>query len=318
MKKAIIVPPSVMEINRVEDNNRILREVLAKEFSFDMLLMDNIDLSLVARYDLIFIDPFKYLNKKYVVNTMRLLSMPVKILAYGADIENVKMPEKDFMDFVRNRSAFYLRADKILCDVYENFKVVCADIFEKIKSKMVWWPKCVANYDRYFNLPFNESPILKCTLAGKLDDRYALRRFIFETCGGMVKYYAHPGYGKIDTSKFPTGDRFAKELNQYVCGACPTKVNVNHVTEKHVIIPAAGSLLLTERTADFDRLGMTDGVHYVSINRETVSGIIEDVIGSPEKYRDIRFSGREYIKQHHTIRNRIEEIRPVLKELGDE
>ncbi len=318
MKKAIIVVPSTMVINRIEDNNRILRNVMAKECGFDILVMENIELDIVKKYDAIFIDPYKYLHERNAVNTLKLMELPIKIIAYGADMENPKKISKDALDlYTNNRNAFFLRSDIILCDVYENFKNICKAVYDKIKHKMIWWPKCVVDYDRYFGLPFNEKPVLKCTLAGKLDDRYALRKYIFKKCGKQIMYYPHPGYGEIDPNKYPIGDAFAKELNKYICGVCPNKINTCHVLEKHIIIPAAGSLLLTERTPDFDRLGMVDGQHYISITKENIIETINSVLQNPNKYRTIRFDGREYIKQNHTINNRMQVLKQILIEMGD-
>ncbi len=318
MKKAIIVYPSFMQLDRIEDNNRIMREVMAKECDFDMLIIDRIDLEVVKNYDVVFIEPHKYLQRSNYKNTLKMMSLPIKIIAYAGDMD-VPFDNKvyDIEAYKEHQKAFFLRSDKILCDMYWYLSVLFESVYDKIHPKMVWWPKAVVAYNRYFDLPFNENPTLKCSIAGKIDDRFALRKYIYKHCKEHVAYYSHPGYNHIDIQKYPTGDRFAVELNKYICGACGSKTETRHVVEKYVIIPASGSLLLAERNQDFDMLGMEDGKHYVSINIKNAKAVIRDVIDNPENYRQIRLVGREFIRQNHTMKNRLEILNRVLAEMAN-
>ena len=77
MKKAIVVCSNTMLVNRIEDNNRIMREVMAKECGFDILVMDVIDTEKLKGYDLVFIDPYKYLNCATAESTMKMFNVPI-------------------------------------------------------------------------------------------------------------------------------------------------------------------------------------------------------------------------------------------------
>ncbi len=84
---------------------------------------------------------------------------------------------------------------------------------------------------------------------------------------------------------------------------------------KYFEISAAGALLLAEQTIDSDSVGLVPGVHYVPVHEGNVVAQVKECIREPEKFEDIRLAGALYVRSHHSVRNRVEQLKEMIDEL---
>lgn len=116
-------------------------------------------------------------------------------------------------------------------------------------------------------------------------------------------------------------EEYAKCLNRYFCG-----LGINGgrkcqiIIMKHLEIPAAGALLLSERFLDLDRAGFVSGQHYVEISatyhddvETNAVDIVRMILKNPKEYEKIRRSGMKFVRENHSINNRYEQFVKILE-----
>jgi len=300
--------------NRVDNNRRLLYCEIRDRFGFDVLETDEITKSDIAKYDAVMIDPRKYFHKKTYTKTIDVLNSKAKIILYVLDPE---LPTKSnneycFLQYLEGRELFYENAHIILGDSFEFISHLYADKWHDWNKKYIWWPKCIADIQAYFPLKYNAKPVMRCYLSGKLKDEYPIRAYAAKLSLDCVDTVLHPGYKKLENYN-NTGLEYAKKLNEYYCCLCGAKIYGN-VLEKHMIIPAAWSLLIADSFKDLSKAGFIPGYHYVEVNNENLQETIEHAISHPKNYENIRKNGRSFVMENHTIKNRMETFGKVLDE----
>jgi len=86
------------------------------------------------------------------------------------------------------------------------------------------------------------------------------------------------------------------------------------VVTKCLEIPAAGSLLLTNHVKDMDTMGFIPNIHYVPITKDNVLTKIDEVLNNPSRFTMVKNEGRKMVLSSHSLNNRIEQLRGILKE----
>lgn len=314
MKKIILTQPRIMDPDRVDDYRRLLYLEMQKRFGFDLLVKDEVCEKDICGYDLVFVDPRKYLHKNIYEKTIGLLSTKAKIVVYLLDPELPVFGNREYDSelYLTGRDFFYDRADLIVGDVYQYFRDFYSNEWDKWKGKYIWWPKCIAKIERYRMLPFNKNPEPYCYLSGKIKNLFPLRKVAAEISKSKIATNRHPGYENNLSADY-TGDNFGKILNRYLCCFCGSRIFGN-VLEKHLIIPASGSLMLADSFPDLNKMGLLANTHYLEVESDSLETTIDEVVSLPEKYEEIRMAGRNYVLQNHTIEHRMETLGKAMNE----
>jgi len=195
--------------------------------------------------------------------------------------------------------------------------------------KYVFWPQFFKPHDTYAKLDFNENPIMKCIMPGRVGNRwYRLRSEIsarvassgrWQKIIDIVKHYWYDRNRTIiyEWEREPAcGSKYAKLLNEYFCGFA-TVSNAKYLVAKCVEIPAAGALLLTQEIPDLGIAGFIPWKHYVPVgyDKDSVFNQINHCLENPDKYQEIRKEGMRFVRENHSINNRLQQFEQILNKL---
>lgn len=260
-------------------------------FGFELRYVDEVDVDVDT--DIVFMFGVPYHNRPNLTPGLIDLDKKIKLVIYTGDVQCYD--DKTCLD---NKIKVYNRCDMILSQSYEYF----AKIYPQFLSKFEFLPLFFSPHERYTKLPFNNMPKIRCLLSGSLNkDVYPLRSLIVNAHRADVDY------------KPPTyvGDDYAMLLHSYFC--CVTSSSIfNYVLAKYFEISATGSLLLANETEDSKRLGLIPYRHYVPITKTDMFTKITQCVKNPNDYNDIRKTGMEFVRENHSIINRIEQIKKIF------
>jgi hypothetical protein len=208
----------------------------------------------------------------------------------------------DNNECLKNKTEVFQRCDLIVSQSYEYF----SKIFPQFLSKMFFLADCFSTHEKYLKFPFNEKPKMKCLLSGSTGQlAYPLRYYILKNKIPQIEH---------KNSFFALGEEYPKLLNSYFC--CVTCSSIfKYVLTKHLEIPAAGSLLLTNETSDLNRVGFIPYKHYIPITKNDVFQKIKDCLNNPQNYNKIRQEGMIFTRENHSIKNRLELFKEVFNKV---
>ncbi|MCF2857426.1 glycosyltransferase [Pseudoalteromonas sp. SMS1] len=137
---------------------------------------------------------------------------------------------------------------------------------------------------------------------------YDLRQWSFET-GELVSFdYAGSGNQKF------TGNAYYNWLSTF--DACVVGMSsialYNYTVAKFFEVPSQGILLFAFPTVDIEAFGFEDGVNCVFVNKDDFHEKLRAFKEQPELYIDIRKKGLKLIRDHHTVRNRLEQLNDLI------
>lgn len=195
--------------------------------------------------------------------------------------------------------------------------------YKSINVPVYWLPHCAT-----FNIDFNQNPINKILVSGRLHrEIYPFRQLMYKMSkkNKLVEYLSPNCEYWIDkdNEKFIYGERYMKKLNQYLvcftCDACPQRP---YLVAKHFEIAASGALLLAGNPSTktyFAKLGFIDGVHYISTTMGNINDKIAYVLDpqNREEIDRIRLNGYEYAKAKHYYQNRAEYLNNIINNKND-
>jgi len=303
MKKGMIfLPPRFYK--RFTDHRRSLFQLISKEFGFPFCVRNSFG-TLPADLKVILL----YSNPHTETELMDLENIPngTKVIWFCEDLHA--------RGVLRNFSKGFVRADKIIGSNMIAFR----QRFPQFVDKFISFKKYFATDKRYTSLAYNTNPKMKCLLTGASSAFYPLRIYLKSE---LVKDSTLRKFVDVNWHLSPKrpgeiapvyGDEYAKRLNSYFCGVtCSTK---NHYAiSKYAEIPAAGSLLLADQMGGSDEMGLIPGKHFVPITEKTVVTQIKAVLKNPAEYEAIRKRGMEYVRAHHSIKNRFEQLKEIIQQ----
>ena len=299
MRGLIVVSPPFFFPKLQVDRFPILFNMVGDKFGFEIRTVEDLRFPL----DVDVVISYGNLDK-------RLLSLKpgIKFIVCQVDLH----PHRGVNEKLRLR--MFDRADIVLTPNDEAFR----KWFPQFINKHIFFPRFFAPYDRFASFRFNEDPKLKCLLSGARKNRiYPLRHLVYKErdksridCLEKVR-----GFKKRKTSPWEyIGKGYAELLNSYFC--CVTCSSVYHyVVGKYLEIPAVGSLLLADECKDSKKMGFVPYKHYIPITQKTVFQKIHECLDSPEEYVKIRWEGMEFVRKHHSVNNRFEQISRILEKL---
>ncbi len=215
------------------------------------------------------------------------------------------------------------RCDRVICGEYEAFE----KRWPQFMDKFIFFPSCFAPHERYASLEYNKNPVMKCLLSGcNKPKHYPVRHYLKNQVSSdsglqeLVDIMRHPRWDKEPIAwskweiKVSMGDAYAECLNRYFC-SITTSSTANYLVAKYFEIPAAGSLLLANIIPDAEKAGLIAGKHFVPITQENIISQIKDCLGNPGKYEEIRKNGIEYVRENHSMNNRVDQFKKILEEI---
>jgi len=227
------------------------------------------------------------------IQTLSNINKNTKLIVWPGDIHR-----KGIKSRLEKQDKVLERSDLIITTCYDLF----VKMYPQYLSKYKFMPFFFAPHERYTKLPYNKNPKMRCLQTGATKlGYYPLRHFIMNNAKN-VDY------------KRAVGDKFAKLLNSYFCCVNPSGI-YNSPVAKCFEIPAAGTLLLTNKTSDLKKVGFVANKHYVPISQKNVLQTITHCLSNPTKYEHIRKEGMEYVHKNHSVNNRIEMFKTIFEEL---
>jgi len=217
------------------------------------------------------------------------------------------------MKYVDEMKRLLDRADLILAFSDEYFR----NQWRQYESKFVWFPIYFAPTNRFFRL--DENPLVyrkhRCLVPGMCGQAiYPLRHLALVNsiiCCDNIP--VHPNYDKLDMSKnLCIREKYADLLHQYCCILTDGSI-YNYLLQKHMEIPACGSLLLTNRFADLDKAGFIPDEHYIEIDEDNYQDKVLEVIKNPHDYQDIAHKGQRHVLENYTVERAVTRFVKILE-----
>jgi len=242
------------------------------------------------------------------------LDKNIKLILYMHDVHWAKIK--------RNGGTTQLleRADLVMVPYYTYFKKV----WPQFASKAVFFPHFFASHERYCNLKYNADPKMKCLLSGNIKQgRYPIRWIVQQAAQNLpetkllVDILRHPRHSQTQYWTRKEGgqkQQYAKTVHEYFCSVVDSS-KWKLLLTKYFEVPAAGTLLLADEPQDGKESGLIPNVHYVRVDALDVLNKISDCLKNPADYEAIRKAGMEYVRANHSINNRLEKFRSILKRI---
>lgn len=193
------------------------------------------------------------------------------------------------------------RADLILSFSNEHF----AKTWHGYKDKHMFFPIYFAPTDRFYRV-FDSTLDMrrnKCLVPGMICQgvyplRYQAANDPILCCERMSK---HPNYDKLTGEDgFCIRQNYADKLHLYCC-ALTDGSEFHYALQKHVEIPACGTLLLSDGFTDLYNLGFVPDVNFVEINSENLQETVLSVTSNPKRYQVIADNGKTLVVTNHTV-----------------
>jgi len=312
MKKIIALSSAHYEIRNVyTDSYNVLFNLLCEKHGFEFRFTDSLR-DITA--DLFLIQGG--LHSRKLMEEASFFPSHIKVILYTGAMQGV--PRSNNLI-----AAAFERADYIISNgVGKLFRETWPEYVYKFEV----FPPFFAPYKRYMDLKFNKQPLMRCLFTGSTNGVwYPLRKLVADAVlngasyAQMIDIMRHPRWKTphensaniIEGAMF---DAYAKVLNKYFCsfvgtgntGGCPAKCFES---------AAAGALLLAETTPDVLEAGFIPNKHYVPVDKTNVFEKIKQCLAAPEKYRDMRLEGREYVRTNHSAEKRAQRIDEILEGL---
>ncbi|GMF58377.1 unnamed protein product [Phytophthora fragariaefolia] len=195
------------------------------------------------------------------------------------------------------------------------FAKITDSVSERDLPVTVWLPH--SSGPDFVNASFNEYPINKIILSGKLGSNwYPLRHWLGiyqQDHRDIMDVYQHSGYYVADNQSAI----YASYLRSYRT-AITTTLIFQYVIAKIFEIPSTGALLAVNRDVVplLAVLGMNEGEHYVGFDRRDPEAIVWWV-NDPRNWAEIdriRRAGMELVREQHLVTNRVKALDLFLME----
>lgn len=189
------------------------------------------------------------------------------------------------------------------------FASVTNSVNERDFPLSVWLPH--SSGPDFVNASFNEYPINKILLSGKLGSNwYPLRHWLGkyqQDHRDVMDVYQHSGYYVADNQSAI----YATYLRSYRTGITTTLI-FQYVIAKIFEIPSTGALLAVNRDVGplLAALGMNEGEHYVGFDRQNPEEVmywVNDPNNWP-KIDQIRRAGMDLVREKHLVSNRVKAL----------
>ena len=289
MNGTILLPEAFTRKRYLSDRYHILFDEIASRLNWKIHVANDIEEKEIEGNILMALKCPQHDDPSRGANIPKL-SKKIKVISYTVDLQSCSR------DYVENVKKVLARSDLILCPYKHAFE----NRWPQYVDKFEWFPHYFAPTSRYQNMEFRKSPIPKCIVAGAAFRPYPIRVKAVNSKGRNIYRLPHPGYNpkmcvsEINRFKFKVGLDYAQELNKYSCALTCTSI-YEYVLAKHLEIPAARTIMLTNRCTDLRDLGFIPSKHYVEVTEANVVGVIDDVVNHREKYTHIAWDAYKHV-----------------------
>lgn len=267
---------------------------IQKRFGFEIRFADKVDVT--SDVDVVLTWAVPYHNRPGLIPGLLDLNINTKLIMWSGDLQCYGNKE-----CLENKLRVFERCDLIISQTNEYFTKTYPQYVFKNKIMLHFF----SPHYRYVQLPFNNTPIMKCLLSGSRNSGvYTFREFIINSRCKEVDYRP-PHF---------VGDNYAKLLHSYFCGVATSSI-FNYVLAKYFEIPATGSLLLADETEDLKISGLVPYKHYVPITKDDVFIKISECLRNPDDYNGIRKEGMNFVRKNHSVINRVDQFEKILSKL---
>lgn len=243
------------------------------------------------------------------------LDKNIKLILYMHDVHWAKLKRDG------GTTELLQRADLVMVPYYTYFKKAWPQFVDKV----IFFPHFFASQNRYCNLKYKADPKMKCLLSGNVKQgRYPIRWVVYQAAQNrsevkpLIDILRHPRHSKTQFWTRKEGGhktQYAKTIHEYFCSVADSS-KWNLLLTKYFEIPAAGTLLLTDKPQDGDAAGLVPGEHYIEVSAETVLDQIKDCLKNPANYEEIRKAGMKFVRANHGIDNRLEKFKKILNRIS--
>ena len=256
---------------------------------------------------IIFKSPEK--DKPYVMSNLVDLPKNKTFISYYSDIHTGGLSN----DYTACMNRLLERSNKVLCAYNTPF----IERWKVYQDKHIFFPHFV-DHNLYSELEVNPNPKMQCLVSGAAGKSYPLRRYIINKGESRINVLPHPGYKPTEAtilknSGWKIGRDYSRTLNEHFCSVA-TPGYMGYAVAKYFEIPASGSLLLGKWIPDLDTLGFVDHKHYIAIDENNFSEVLQEVLDNPKKYEDIRKHGRDFVLNNFTEEHSLEKLKRILDE----
>ena len=207
---------------------------------------------------------------------------------------------------------------EVIENVFSTYGYIFYNYYPKIRYNLFWFPHSA----RYTNIKFNQNPINKIFISGRLNEglypnRCYIVSLIKKNKNKLEYFKPNIGYrtNKINEEHI-CGEKYIKKLNNYICcftdDACEKRP---YIVAKHFEILSSGSLLLScnpNTKNKFESLGFKDNEHYISCTKENMLNKINYILENKDKIDIIRKNGQELVLEKHTYLNRTKFLMDII------
>ena len=289
------VPKQSGDFSTISTVTGFLFYSIKEYFGFDIKFADEVDVPLNT--DIVMLFGVPYHNRPNLIPGLLDLDKNIKLVIYPGDIQCYDNPV-----CLENKLKVFNRADLIVSGSYEYF----AKLYPQFLYKYEFLPLFFSPHNRYVDLSFNATPIMKCLVSGSMNPEVYPLRVSIKNSGAIDVEYR--------PATFALGDDYAKLLNYYFCCIATSSI-FNYAVAKYFEIPAAGSLLLANDISDLRRAGFVANKHYVPITKTNVLDKIKCCLKNPFEYENIRKEGMKFVRENHSVNNRVKTIEKMFKKL---
>lgn len=276
-------------------NQHLRDHVRALGFSFDVsLVTENADFDEhVDRVqpDLVLFESGVYVRPdRRIANTHRHPDIP-RLGLLNADA------------YCLTRSVFLSDMDDWGVDTFFTIGVATAAHTPDIADRLYAWPNFA---DRSVFKSYPGQKTTTVLLAGSRKTHYPWRLKVDRVLRERFPTRLIPHSGGFDSTvarNMPTGEAWARTLSAaQIVPTCGTVTD--ELVRKHFEIPAAGALLLTERTAAVEAAGFIDMENAVFADSSDAADKVEYLLANPEVLERIATAGQHLAHERHDISHR--------------
>ena len=283
-------------------------------------LFDMLDL-LVEKYDFNFIDYNLLLQKNiniYLEKTYNDTKFHILVLNGSSGIYFFKTNNNVKYSIIiddlhtqgiekKNR----IKSLKKIDNVFATYGYIFNNYYPKLNYNLYWLPHSI----RYLDIPFNNNPINKILISGRLNKNLYPNRCHIVSLSKTNKQleYFKPNVGyrvNVLNENHICGKKYIEKLNQYICCFTDDACNERpYIVAKHFEILSSGSLLLAcnlNTKKEFESLGFIDNEHYISCSKDNMIEKINYIFNNKKKIDRIRENGYKFALEKHNYKNRIQ------------
>lgn len=218
-------------------------------------------------------------------------------------------PEVPKIGFMRSdpmcpsRTTFYAEMEQWGIETYFTYVSNAGDYLPEIADRLFYWPFAI---DPTIYRDHGQQKLLPILFMGNTDiPQYAWRKRVRAAVSEHFQTVVvpHVGYSAKYSSQALFDEPYSRLINSaFITPTCGGMVKA--LVNKHLEIPASGSLLLTEDTPIMKEFGFVHMETCVFADETNVRDIVDFLFSTPHEMQRITRNGHALVHGHHTVQHR--------------